>query len=100
MGKKLLCTLTKSEYFTISGLISNYASLQTARQILLETRQMTEVLEERYSKSIHEKAKKINLFWESITNKYKLPYYPHAYLHISVTTRQVFLTEKDGHDGF
>ena len=92
MSKKVLCVLDDIEFETIFQHLSNLATLETIKNIY-PTFADDERNEKFYNTSKRKIEIQINEFWEKISCRYNIPFYPAGQLHISSEYREVYIEE-------
>ena len=92
MSKKVLCVLNDIDFERIFQHLANLATLDTIKKIYPEFE-----TDERDKKFLITSKRKIeiqiNEFWEMVSRKYNIPFYPSGQLHISSEYREVYIEE-------
>ena len=90
--KKILCKLDIEEYSSITQYISNLETIKTLYRIYAQ-----EIMSEEDADFCVNKENELRIliseFWEIITSKYNIPFYPINSMKISAETCEVYVEE-------
>ena len=91
--EKILCSITSAEADEYILLLQNIASCQTLLCIKKEQERLTATQRQEIMNNIRLIEDKKNIWWESITRKYNIPFYHNKKMQINAQHLYIYIEE-------